>query len=209
VFCRSAVLPPLVPRNKINSTCTDLYTTFRSISLSEQHRIHSCAYKPCSVTLNGRCGTNKIDGIPARLYNGSCGPTIFCVDLRPIPSCSPSANCSVHRATSRSNRPLSTPQGRCGHPRRRPSPVSMAPPPSTRDPRFYRSGELDAAHSFDREPSSDSNVDRPWHVGFVDPTAPLLASHGMVTATRRSVACAPTAVSNTFAIGISVLGTTW
>eukprot|EP00267_Zea_mays_P051641 XP_020404617.1 vegetative cell wall protein gp1-like [Zea mays] len=62
----------------------------------------SCAYKLCSVTLNGRCGTNKIDGIPARLWQRYVRPNDFRVDLRPIvPSCSPPSQRAAHRAADR------------------------------------------------------------------------------------------------------------
>jgi hypothetical protein len=46
--------------------------------------IHSCAYKPCFVTLNGRCGTNKINAIPAHLCQQLVQPSNLRVDQRPI-----------------------------------------------------------------------------------------------------------------------------
>jgi hypothetical protein len=51
--------------------------------------IHRCAYKPCSVTLNGRCATNQTNVIPARLCHrrDSCGPVIHVWTRGP--SCSP------------------------------------------------------------------------------------------------------------------------
>ena len=46
--------------------------------------IHSCAYKPCSVTLNGRCGTNQTNVIPARMCLWFVRPSDLRVDQRPI-----------------------------------------------------------------------------------------------------------------------------
>jgi hypothetical protein len=75
---------------------------FCSISFSVQHKKHSCAYKPCSVTLTSRCGTNQINGIPARLWQRFVRPNDFRVDLRPIvPSCSPPSQRASHRAADR------------------------------------------------------------------------------------------------------------
>jgi hypothetical protein len=95
-------MPPNAPVRRIvvhtlfRATKQTLLTDHKpfSISLGEQHMIQSCAYKPCSVTLNGRCGTNQINGYQRACgsvraaQRFTCGPEAHRVPQR-RPTCSP------------------------------------------------------------------------------------------------------------------------
>jgi hypothetical protein len=75
------------------------YHKLFSFSLGEQYMIQSYTYKPCSVTLNGRCGTNQINGYQRACGSGSCGPTIYVWTRGP--SCTQRPQRAAQRAAQR------------------------------------------------------------------------------------------------------------